>query len=546
VRLTPDLIAEHEQLARRGVPIAKACRQLKTSERSYYRWAKQAEAGENGSVREFYERVVLVRRTGGAVRADIPADWRSIELFREWSAGLILDSGKPWVVEPFQLAAVADVLAGYEAVWLVVPEGNGKTTLAAGLGLFHLDHVEAAEVPVAAATVQQANTLYRQCEEFVARTPGMAERFRCVPGMRRIDALETRGHLRVYPGTDATADGVIPSLGLLDELHRHKNLRLLRVWRGKYGKRQGPIVVISTAGAPSSEFEELRQKIIREAPNVERNGAHIRAEHPTVVLHDWAVRDREQIEDVAAVAEANPLSTVTERTLAAKRAGPEMTPAHWSRFTANVAAAEEGAAVLPEVWDALAEPGVQVSPAAWSIGWLDLGWQVDCSALGVLVWEGWERRVVAGVRILEPPVDEADVVAGILNLQRELAPIGWAFDPNSGGQQMAQLLAKGEHPQQRGGESIRFFEHPQTNGAMALAAARFDEAVRNGWLVHDGHEGLRPLGGEQWKYDRPPDARHGERRGKFPNDALIGAVMGHSVAVAEHDAPEPVYGRAKW
>ena len=76
---------------------------------------------------------------------------------------------------------------------------------------------------------------------------------------------------------------------------------------------------------------------------------------------------------------------------------------------------------------------------------------------------------------------------------------------------------------------------------MALAAQRLDEAIRNGWFRHDGDRVLRAqvlnavqrgLGGEKWKYDRPGDAK-GERRRKFPIDALTGLLMGHSVAVAE-------------
>jgi len=84
---------------------------------------------------------------------------------------------------------------------------------------------------------------------------------------------------------------------------------------------------------------------------------------------------------------------------------------------------------------------------------------------------------------------------------------------------------------------------------MAAAAAEFDEALRNGWLRHDGDPGLRahvlnavrkPLSAERWRYDRPPDAQDGKRRGRYPIDALTGLVMGHSVAVELQDEP-PIY-----
>ena len=108
------------------------------------------------------------------------------------------------------------------------------------------------------------------------------------------------------------------------------------------------------------------------------------------------------------------------------------------------------------------------------------------------------------------------------------------------------MLDKGQHPQAEG-RAFHFIEHSQDNAPMALAASRFDEAVRGGRIVHDGGRVLRthvlnsvrhPLGGEKWRYDRPPDPR-GARRAKYPIDALTGLVMGHSVAVAEREA-EPV------
>ena len=87
--------------------------------------------------------------------------------------------------------------------------------------------------------------------------------------------------------------------------------------------------------------------------------------------------------------------------------------------------------IQPEEWDALFEEGVEANRSAWSMGFLDLGWQIDCTAMGVLVWESETRRVIAGVKVFEPPVHEAEVVEGLVALQREFSPPGWAFDPNA-------------------------------------------------------------------------------------------------------------------
>jgi phage terminase large subunit-like protein len=461
----------------------------------------------------------------------------------------VLDTGRRWNPDAWQLAVVEDLLAGAREVWTVVPEGNGKTTFWAGFALYHGDHVEAPSVPIGASSREQAELLYRQAEGFVLRSPSIRDRFRCQEGYRRIRCLRTIGRIQIYAADDRTADGIIPTLALLDELHRHRDLRLYRTWAGKLEKRDGQIGAISTAGEPGSDFEETRAQIHRDATEVSVEGCHTRAVTPErIVLHDWAVPRREQCEDMRVVAQANPRRAITQAKLRRKRRSSTMTPAHWQRFVCNIATRISGQAVTPEDWDALREEGLDPDRSRPCFGWLDLGWKIDTTAMGMLVWESSERRVVAGVRIIEPPVDEGDVVEGLLDLQEEFLPEGFVYDPNAGGHQMAQLLEKGEHPRQvaRGIGPLAFIEHSQDNAPMALAAARLDEAIRSGWLRHDGDPGLRAhvlnavrrqLGGEKWKYDRPSDAK-GEKRAKFPIDALTGVLIGHSVAVGEQDTPE--------
>src|SRR5262245_40394007 len=96
--------------------------------------------------------------------------------FAAFARHLVLDSGQRWAPEPFQLAFVADVFAGTPECWLVVPEGNGKTTLLAGLGLYVCEFSrQPVEIPVAASAVDQARILYMQGEGFVLNSPVLHE-----------------------------------------------------------------------------------------------------------------------------------------------------------------------------------------------------------------------------------------------------------------------------------------------------------------------------------------------------------------------------------
>jgi phage terminase large subunit-like protein len=68
--------------------------------------------------------------------------------------------------------------------------------------------------------------------------------------------------IQVFASDDRTGDGVIPGgIAILDELHRHRDLKLYETWKGKLKKRDAQIIVISTAGEVGSEFEEERTAV---------------------------------------------------------------------------------------------------------------------------------------------------------------------------------------------------------------------------------------------------------------------------------------------
>src|ERR1019366_6704045 len=242
----------------------------------------------------------------------------TVEHFREWTSKLELDNGEMWVLEDFQAAFVADLFSGVPECWLVIPEGNGKTTLAAGLALYHAQFRKTAWVPVAAAAAEQAQILYRQAEGLVMRSDALGKRFRCLEGYRRINCEETNSRIQIFSADDKTGDGVIPTLCIVDELHRHRDLRLYRTWRGKLVKRKGQIVAISTAGEPGSEFEETREQIRQQSTEIERGETFLRAVSKHLVLHEYAVPEPGDVEDIELVKRANPFSGVTEEILAEK------------------------------------------------------------------------------------------------------------------------------------------------------------------------------------------------------------------------------------
>jgi phage terminase large subunit-like protein len=105
----------------------------------------------------------------------------------------------------------------------------------------------------------QAEIGYRQAEGMILAVAAAAVVLEAAGGVSADqESRDGRADLQVFAADDKTGDGIIPTDAFLDELHRQKDLRLYRTWRGKLDKRGGQMATISTAGEPGHEFEETR------------------------------------------------------------------------------------------------------------------------------------------------------------------------------------------------------------------------------------------------------------------------------------------------
>ena len=461
--------------------------------------------------------------------------------FRAWAHGLTLDTEEPWVVEGFQGAFVRDVFTGVPEPWLIVPEENSKTTTIAGLALYHAEFRPNAAVMVAASSRDQAEIMYRQADGFVERSD--LSGFRCYDGYRRIVHKVSGSRIQVLAADDRTGDGIIPTLCLIDELHRHRDMRLYRTWRGKLGKRKGQIVAISTAGEPGSEFEQARERIRQEASaSLTRKGCFVRVATPGIVLHEWAVPEAGDVEDLRLVKRANPLKAVTVERLRAKLEAPTMTLTHWRRFVCNLPTRSDEAAITEAEWEAArTDETIPEQEPIW-VG-LDVAWKWDTTAI-VPFWQPErEHRLLGPAVILTPPRDggslDPHVIEGALTALHARNPIHTVVMDPSRAEQLgawieetfgATVIARGASP------------------AMAVHDyERFMEALRSGWLKHSGDAGLtrhalnavaRVDRFGAARFDRSSPTRAGgpaqERR---VIDALTAAAMVHAQAALQ-PAPE--------
>lgn len=464
--------------------------------------------------------------------------------WRGFTRLMILDNGEYWITESFQDEFVEDVFSGVPESWLILPEGNTKTTTLAGLALYHGDFTEDAAVLMAASSRDQCGLLLSQGIGFVRRSPRFDTRFKTYEGYRRIDCLRTHGQIQVFAADDRTGDGVIPTLALLDELHRHRSLRLYRTWRGKLDKRNGQLVAISTAGEPGSEFEVTRERARTEAPDITVNDRHIRAASPEMVLHDYALRVDDDPEDFALVARANPFSGVTEAKLKRKRASPSMTAGHWNRFVCNRATRTEGAAVGEAEWLAAEVPDPGLKGRECEIG-IDLGWKWDATAIEPLFTTpaGW---LWGKSRVITPPRDgnslDPEVIKQSIREIHAETPIKRAvLDLSAGGEELAHWLETEL--------GIEVVSHSQKSAPMALAAGRFMETLRDGTQKHVQDPDFTrhvlnavayELPDGTFKFVRPVTSRSSnDEAPRREIDALVAGSMVLSTAIgaASYDGP---------
>jgi phage terminase large subunit-like protein len=480
-----------------------------------------------------------------------PAEPFTLPHFRAWASDLILDTGQSWHPEPFQDAFVEDVFSGCPECWLVVPEGNGKTTLVAGLALYHCEHRAHASVPVAASSREQAEILYRQAEGFVLRSDRLyapihspiqaakgkrktdVPRFTCLEGYRRINHY-AGGRIQVFAADDRTGDGVIPTLGILDELHRHRDLALYRTWAGKLAKRGGQIVAISTAGEPGSEFEQTRTLIRQRAPHVFRKGSHVRAVSPRMVLHEWAVAPKVAPDDFKEVKAANPFSGITVPILRSKYKSPTMTMQHWLRFVCNRPTRAQNAAIQEAEWrKAATKDKIPAGTPIW-LG-LDVAWKWDTTAAVPLWFRDPKYRLLGPAAVLVPPRDgtslDPSLVERALVVIHERNPIHTVVMDTSRAEQLAQW-AEAEF-------GCVVIDRPQTNTFAVQDYERFMDGLRNGWLKHSGDIALtahaqnaiaRVLPRGDARFDRPAQTRQSAEQDRRVIDALTAAAMVHSQA----------------
>ena len=131
-----------------------------------------------------------------------------------------------------------------------IPRKNGKSLLAAGVGLymFCADDEFGAEVYSGATTERQAWEVFRPIKQIIDRTPDLKDRYDIESNAKNLIILSNGS--KCEPLIGKPGDGASPSCAIVDEYHEHDSDALYDTMITGMGAREQPLAfIITTAGS---------------------------------------------------------------------------------------------------------------------------------------------------------------------------------------------------------------------------------------------------------------------------------------------------------
>jgi phage terminase large subunit-like protein len=168
--------------------------------------------------------------------------------------------GRPFLLAPSQAFIVGSIFGWkrangkrrFRSAFIEQGKGNGKSPLAAGIGLYGLtaDGESAAEIYPLASHREQAMVLFRDAVSMVKQSPKLKRRLHLSGGEGRehnIANFATGGWMRpLTREANRTGSGPRPHMGLADEIHELINRSALDMLEAGFKSREQPLLLMIT------------------------------------------------------------------------------------------------------------------------------------------------------------------------------------------------------------------------------------------------------------------------------------------------------------
>lgn len=278
----------------------------------------------------------------------------------EWAGRVV--TLEPW--EQFIVAMVfgwmrADHSRRFRVAYVEVARKNGKTTLAAGVGLLLLvaDGEPGAEIYTAATKRDQARIAHSEATRMVKSSPSLRKRIRVYRDNLNIE--NTASKMEPLGADSDTLDGLNPHGALVDEVHAHKTRDMWDVLETATGARRQPLIFATTTAGFNRQslcyqLHDYTEKVLS---GVLQNDSHFGIIYTLDLEDDKDGEPVDDWEDEAVWIKANPnlnvskkLSTMREK--AEKARGMPASLNAFLRLELNVWTQSETKWIHRDHWDA--------------------------------------------------------------------------------------------------------------------------------------------------------------------------------------------------
>jgi phage terminase large subunit-like protein len=416
----------------------------------------------------------------------------------------------------WQRSIVRGVLEPHVRQALVaIPAGNGKSTLAAAIGLYGLlaDGVEGAQVLVVASDERQARIIFRTAKRMVELDKDLSARVQVFAD--HLLEPRTDSIFMALPADAGSLQGWDPSMALVDELHVVTD-DTFEAMAARAGKRDRSLLLaISTP--PKAGDDGVMRRLVDHG----REGFD-----PSFYFTEFAAPAGCPVDDEDAWAVANPaLDDFLHRDALRATLPPKMRENAFRRYRLGQWVGVDAAWLPDGAWAACTDATATIPDGAEVTLAFDGSFNGDTTVLVVATVA--ERPHVDLVELWSGDggqVPIVDVEEAIRQACRRWRVLEIAADPFRWARSL-QLLD---------GEGLPVLEYPQSPGRMTPATARFYEAVVNGALTHSGDTRLARHVGNAVLREDARGARLAKERKDSPRriDAAVAAVMAHDRAAA--------------
>lgn len=220
--------------------------------------------------------------------------------------------GQPFMLQPWQKEAVSEFYGtlkenGFRKYWYLyfeIPKKNGKSQLAAALGLYHTfgDGSYDGEVYVCAADKDNASIVFNAALSMLDQCPYLKKRAKIKASQRIIEDKVTHTKFKVLSAEAYSKHGYKPTCVIFDELHAQPNRDLWDIMTfGSGSARKQPVYIVLTTAGDDPDRNSIGWEIHEKARKIYecRRGNKDYADNPIWLPFIWGLGgDYEKIKDI--------------------------------------------------------------------------------------------------------------------------------------------------------------------------------------------------------------------------------------------------------